>query len=153
MSRKLRSDRCGLSPVLSSLILCGAVLVVGISIWGFAYSAGTTIQWDYFKDMSGKIKTIKERFVIERIAFANYSGENTLHVWIYNFGETPIEMDVYAYRASEILGSNLTGFTVRKDEVVEVLLRLQEPYPGDRLVVHAITREGNVVYESFSIPY
>ena len=43
--------RRGFSSVLTSVIMVGVVLSIGISIWGVTHSAATVMRSDYYDDV------------------------------------------------------------------------------------------------------
>ena len=86
----MRSRR-GVTPVVSSIIMCAVVLVIGTSVWGVASSASSIMQTDYFDEVMESVEKIKERFYVENTGFDNTS-QPTLKIWVLNYGSYKINV-------------------------------------------------------------
>lgn len=148
----LRADRKALSPVIASIILCAAVLMIGLSAWSYTYSVSAFLQTSYFEDVKEQIDAISERFAVEHIAYDNSS--NILYVWVYNYGETNIEVDVYVMGEAEGKNFSETATPIPYGEVLEITVPLQSENltVGDELVVEVVSRRGNFVYKTYVVP-
>ena len=91
----LKRDR-GVSPVIATVIISGVVVAVGGGVWYYAQGASTIIANDYIDGVMDLLHQVKERFTVEYV----YNNSNTLHIWIYNYGEVDIEVDVYVNTTS-----------------------------------------------------
>lgn len=151
MNKSLLKNKKAVSSVVSSIILCASVLVIGTTVWGFACSAGMVLQKDYYREVSKEIDSLRERFIIENVAYDNSTGNNTIHVWVYNYGDVEIEIDVYALRSGEVIGGNLTGIVISSNKIEVVTLTPESIQSGDDLVIKAVSRRGNVAYETYRV--
>lgn len=140
----------GISPVLSSILLTAAALSIGISLWGFALSAGSVLQQDYLQEVNRNIEKVKERFLIEHICFDDSTDQ--LHVWIYNYGKVPISINVYVLKNSTIVGSDLNWTSIGEKEIVEKVIPLESVESSDFIVVEVLSGRGNVAYSEYIIP-
>jgi len=82
-----------LTPVIATMILSAVVIAVGGAIWSFAQGAATVIADDYIDDTFDLLDEVTERFTIEHVS--NNSDGSTLKVWIFNYGDVDIVVDVY----------------------------------------------------------
>lgn len=83
-------SRRGLTPVVSSIIMCAVVLVIGASVWGVASSASSIMQTDYFDEVMESVEKIKERFCVENVGYNDTT--KTLKIWVVNYGEIIINV-------------------------------------------------------------
>ena len=153
MKKGLLKNKSALSIVLSSIILCACVLGIGTAVWAFTYSAGKVLQEDYYEGVGKEIDGLRERFIIEKVAFDNSTGNNALRVWIYNYGTIEIEIDVYAFKNGSVIGEDLTGIAVSGNQIKEVIFTISpgSAQGGDELVIEAVSRRGNIAYEAYRI--
>jgi len=86
-SRKRR----GLSEVMSTIILTGMVITIGVVTWGYASGSTTITAQDYIDGTMEQISYIEERFTIERI----YYKDGELNIFIYNYGPVDVVIDTY----------------------------------------------------------
>jgi len=128
------------SIVISSIILTSVVLAVGGGVWYFSRGASTVIADDYVEGITELIDELSERFIIEHVA------RNATHVrvWVYNYGEVPIVVDVYVDIEGGASGSS-TDVEVASHEVIEVGIELAAT-TGDEVAVKASSRRGNNAY-------
>ena len=87
---RMRNKR-GITPVVSSIILCAVVIVIGASVWGVASSASSIMRSDYFDDVMESVENIKERFYIENIGI-NITSQPSLQIWVLNYGSYRINV-------------------------------------------------------------
>ena len=149
------ANRKALSPVIASIILCSAVLLIGLSAWSYTYSVSAFLQTSYFEDVKKQIDAISERFAVEHIAYDNSS--NILYVWVYNYGEVDIEVDVYVMvEDGAMKGKNFseTATPIPYCEVLEMTVPLQggNLTVSDELVIEVVSRRGNFVYKTYVVP-
>jgi hypothetical protein len=145
MKRKVLADRKGVSPVIASVILCSVVLVVGVSTWSYCYSVSNVLQSNYYEGVKAQIDAVRERFTVEHVAYL----DGKLRVWVYNYGEVNIEVDVYARGAAD--GSNTAGTAVPSRDVVDVVVPLTVK-GGDELSITVMSRRQNFVYATYIVP-
>ena len=144
--RLLISNRKALTPVVASIILCGVVLTVGISVWSLTYSITRSLEDDYYEEVKRRIDAVSERFIVEHISYDNTSG--VLNVWVFNYGEVDVQVDVYVRGDSE--GRNATGFLIPNGQIVAVSVSLAAEV-GDELSITVISRRQNVVYSIYIV--
>ena len=85
-------SRRGLTPVVSSIIMCAVVLVIGVSVWGVASSSSSIMQTDYFEEVMESVEKIKERFCVENVGYNDTT--KTLKIWVVNYGEIDVNVTV-----------------------------------------------------------
>lgn len=151
----LRADKKALSPVVASIILCAAVLMIGLSAWSYTYSVSAFLQTSYYEDVKKQIDAISERFAVEHIAYDNSS--NILYVWVYNYGEVDIEVDVYVMGDAEGKNFSETATPIPHFETLEIVvpvvpLQSENLTAGDELVVEVVSRRQNIVYQTYRVP-
>ncbi len=71
--------------------MCGVVISIGISIWGFTHSAATVMRSDYYDEVMESVYKIKERFAVENIV-VNISAAPSIDVWVLNYGTSDINI-------------------------------------------------------------
>ncbi len=143
--------RIGLSPVISSVILTAAVLTIGGGIWYYALGASNVIADNYVNDTLDLVNDIIERFDIEH---ASYRSDNdSLKVWIYNYCEVDIVVDVYVTANSTI---NLSQFEVEiaSESIGTVSFDFTStPLPSETTVaIKAHSRRQNNAYWTYIVP-
>jgi len=141
----LLSNRKALTPVVATIILCGVVLTIGISVWSFIYAVCNGLQESYYEDIKEQIDTVSERFTVEHIAYSN--GE--LKIWIFNYGKVDIQVDVYV--RGNVEGTNATATSIPAGEIVRIDVSLTAT-GGEELSITVMSRRQNVVYATYVIP-
>lgn len=142
----LLTDKKGLTPVVASVILCGVVLAVSVSVWSFTYTVSSGLQESYYKGIKEQIDAVSERFTVEHIAY--HDGE--LRVWIYNYGDVSIKVDVYV--RGDVEGGNATGTPIPAGETARIDVSLTAS-GGDELSVTIMSRRQNVIYAAYVVPF
>jgi hypothetical protein len=142
------TDKKGLTPVVATIILCGVVLIIGTSVWFLTYSISSGLQTSYYEGVKIQIDRVSERFTIEHVGYDNVT--KTLHVWVYNYGEVDIEVDMYV--KGDIEGSNIGPTSISAEGLVEMTVSFEDYLsPGSELVVEVISRRQNVVYQPYIV--
>lgn len=140
-----KSRKRGTSPVIASVLLSAVVLSVGVSVWFYCQSASTAIANDYVEGVIGLIGEISERFTVERVG---YDGAS-LRVWIYNYGEVGVVVDVYA-DVTSVASDPYIGKEAPSGALVDVYLDLVD-VSGCVVIVKVVSRRGNrVCYRYFA---
>ena len=147
MSRIKRENR-GISPVIASLILAAVVLTIGGVVWAFSQSAMTVAADDYVEGVMDLMEEGAERFTIEHASY--YSQDNTLHVWIFNYGDVDITADVYANVTGGAFKPEM-GNEVTAGTLLEVSISI-EAASGDEVAIKAASRRGNNAYYTYLVP-
>ena len=149
----LLADRKALSPVVASIILCSAVVIIGISVWSFTRNVTNSLQESYYEGVQRDIDKIGERFTVEHVAF-----DGSLHIWVYNYGnfteygDIQIVVDVSVWEYGESLGNGETT-AIPSGDFREITVSL-DPLPsvGSELTVKVSSRRGNDVYQRYVFP-
>jgi len=144
---RLLGNRKALTPVVATIVLCGVVLIVGISVWSFTYSVTRSLEEEYYEGVKRQVDAISERFIVEHISYDNETG--VLNVWVFNYGRVDIQVDVYVRGDAE--GQNATATSISHGEVVRISVPLTVNV-GDELSITVISRRQNVVYATYVIP-
>ena len=142
----LFNDKKALTPVVASIILCGVVLTIGISVWSFTYSVTRSLEEDYYEGVKRQIDAVSERFIVEHVSYDNET--NVLNVWVFNYGKVDIQVDVYVRGDAE--GQNATAVSVPHDQMVRIDVPLLANV-GDELSITVISRRQNVVYATYVV--
>jgi flagellin-like protein len=133
----------GITPVIATIILSAVVIAVGGAVWSYAQGAATVFANDYVNDTFTLLNEVIERFTIEHVC--NNSDRDELYVWIYNYGEVDIVIDLYA-NTSDNKGS-FTGTEISSGEFVKITVSFSPPlYSGDEVAIKAHSRRENNAY-------
>jgi len=84
-------NRRGLTPVVSNILMCAVVLVIGTSVWGVASSSSSIMRSDYFDEVMESVDKIKERFCVENLGI-NIISQPSLQIWVLNYGSNTINI-------------------------------------------------------------
>ena len=147
-------ERKALSPVIATVILSAVVLAIGGSIWSYSAGAATVIANGYVNDTLDLVNEVTERFVIEHVSYD--STPNNLTVWVYNYGDQVITIDLYVTVNSVASGEfeDATLETViGKGETEEIVIELSLSVDtDDEVSLKAHSRRQNNAYETYYIP-
>jgi len=136
--------RRALSPVIATIIISAAVLTIGGGLWSYAQGASTVIAENYVNDTLDLVDEITERFVVEWISCSS-NGE-TLTVWVYNYGDVDIMVDVYvdvddgnsgSFYNKEIVAGTCEDIAVPFEDHLET---------GDEVSIQVYSRRQNSAY-------
>ena len=144
-------SRRAVSPVIATVILSGTVLIIGGAIWAYSIGATSVIATGYVDDTLSMISEIVERFDVEHVQYR--SSNNTLRVWIYNYGDVDVTVDVYVTAKT----------TINKEKFSQIMLSEQVKSvsfdfssnaltTGDDVVIKVYSRRQNIAYSSFVVP-
>jgi len=147
-------ERKALSPVISTVILSAVVLAIGGSIWSYSAGAATVIANGYVNDTLELVNEVTERFVIEHVSYD--STPNDLTVWVYNYGDQVITIDLYvtvnSVASGEFEDSTLET-VIGKGETEEIVIELSLSVDtDDEVSLKAHSRRQNNAYETYYIP-
>lgn len=143
----LKGDNA-LSPIFASIILCSIVLVVGIASWNFVYGVSDYLQTKYFRETQVKIDEISERFVVEHVSYN--AAQDILRVWVYNYGNVNITVNIYVYKGGSCLGQNETNTAVPSKGFLNINVSASA-LEGSIITVEAVSGRQNFVYESLNV--
>jgi len=137
--------RRALSPVISTIILSAVVLTIGGGLWAYAEGASTIIAEDYVNDTLELVDEITERFVVEWVC--NSSNGDTLKIWVYNYGDVDIVVDVYIDVDDENNGTTLSTEIIAGTCVkIEVSFAGDPLQTGDEVSIKVYSRRQNSAY-------
>ena len=141
--------RRGISPVISEIMLTAAVLTVGGGVWYYSISYCTVTTDSYIDETIELMSVAIERYAVEQV-FPDFDT-NELNVWVNNYGEVDITVDVY------IDSNNRTGFVggvqIPKGEVINIPIDFSDD-PFELYEVFQIkiySRRQNVAYYSYTV--
>jgi len=139
--RERLNERRAITPVISALILSAVVLTVGGIVWAYSQGAMTISAEDYAESVINMTDTISERFIVEHVSY----DETHLYIWVYNYGDVGIEVNV-------TYPENLIGWTevLSKDlEKIDIGIVLS---PNTEVGINVESRRGNDVYYRYVVP-
>ncbi len=145
-SRRLMRSKRGITPVVATIILSAVVIAVGGAVWSYSQGAATVIANDYVNSTMTLLNEIIERFTVEHVSYET----GILHVWIYNYGDVDIVLDIYANATGGVFSSSL-GNTVSSKTIrcVNVSITLNS---GDEVAIKVHSRRQNNVYYTYYVP-
>jgi archaellum component FlaF (FlaF/FlaG flagellin family) len=133
------------SSLLTAVILCATVLVIGGAVWAFANNSSSLMGNNYFDEVNEQVDKARERFMVENIEPMNAS---CLRVWVYNYGDIGVNVTTHVFRNGSNIGQ-LTGQFVKGGEMNELDIPVQTLAKGDELVVKVISVRGSTENESY----
>ena len=145
----------GVSPVIATIILSAAVITIGASVWNYSQGAATVIANDYVNGTLSLLNEVTERFTIEHAS--NNSNGNVLYVWVYNYGDVNIVVDVYV-NASHVVNATYISYTfstnitnsVVSEGLVKIEISQSNPLTlGDTVSIKVHSRRQNNVYYKY----
>ncbi|MBU0598712.1 hypothetical protein KKF61_07070 [Patescibacteria group bacterium] len=150
--RERLKERKAITPVISALILSAVVLTVGGVVWAFSQGAMTISAEDYAESVIEMTATISERFIIEHVYYELDAGPDLhmLHVFVYNYGEVDIVVDVYADVDEGESGSS-TNYEIPSGAFETAKISLT-PSSGKEVAIKVVSRRGNNVYYRYIMP-
>lgn len=143
--------RMGLTPVISAVILTAAVLTIGGGLWYYAIGATSVIADKYANDTLSLVDDIIERYDIEH---ARYRSQNdSLKVWIYNYGEVDIIVDVYV-TANSTINKSQFGVEISSGSIGTVSFNFtSSPLISQTdVAIKAHSRRQNNAYWTYFVP-
>ena len=147
--------RRALSPVIATIILSAVVIAIGGAIWSYASGASIVIANDYVNGTMDLKNEIVERFIVEHAT--NTSDGSNMSIWVYNYGDVDIIVDVYA-NASRVNSSTYSfssNFTipVTSGSLVEIEIHFSvgSLELGDSVAVKVHSRRQNNAYYKYYV--
>lgn len=149
----LIKNRRGVSPIISSVILSAVVIAIGASVWSVTDSAASVMQNDYYEGVMESVENIKERFYIENIGYSN-SSEPKLEIWIYNYGEMDIVIELIRLKGAGSISTQLIGTPLSVREIIGIDVTSSEfsLTSGLSVSIEVKSLRGNKAYASILIP-
>jgi flagellin-like protein len=138
-------NRRALSPVIATIILSAVVLTIGGGLWAFAQGTSTIIAEDYVNGTLSLVDEITERFVVEWVF--NSSNCDTLSVWVYNYGDVDLVVDVYIDVDDGNNGTTLGTEIIAGDYAeIDVSFAGDPLQKGDEVSIKVYSRRQNSAY-------
>ena len=136
-----------LTPVIASMILSAVVIAVGGAIWSYAQGASIVTANSYINETFTLLGEVTERFNIEHVS--NNSDGSTLMIWIFNYGEVGIVVDVYV-NSTTYFNSTLE-WELETEEIVRVDVDLSSSplTRGQEVSIKAHSRRQNNDYYTY----
>lgn len=151
MSGKVLKNRKrrGLTPVISVIILSAVVIAVGGAVWAYSQGASTVIANDYVDGTMDLMNEVTERFIVEHVS--NSSNGDALYIYVYNYGDVDIVVDVYA-NATYTFCSDL-NYSIASGDVIKIELSFSScPLDeGDEVAVKIHSRRQNNAYYKYYV--
>lgn len=139
-----------MSPVIATVILAGCVLTIGGIIWSYSLGVTTVTAEIYVNDTMDMLHEMQERFDVEHVRYN--TNNDTLLVWVYNYGEVEIMIDVYPTINSELHEASANN-KIEAGETKKVLFLFTSPLvPQDQVILKLYSRRQNVAYYTYYIP-
>jgi flagellin-like protein len=117
MKPRIFRSRRGFSETISSVILTAVVISIGLATWQFAKGSTALIAQDYTNGVMAQTDDFLERYCINKIHYDE--ANNTLYLYIYNYGSITITVDSYISLSSGPSYSSI-GVTIPPNHLVDV---------------------------------
>jgi len=149
--RERLKERRAISPVISVIMLSVVVLAVGGAIWSFSQGAMTITAEDYVEAMVNMTDTISERFIVENVVYDTTT--DILSIWVFNYGDVDIVVDVYAEVDEGESGSRknyeIPSGAFKTAEINEITLVNSS---GKEVAIKIVSRRGNNAFYRYVMP-
>jgi hypothetical protein len=145
---KVLNSRKGISPVISEIILAAAVLTVGSAVWYFSLGYCSITSDYYISDTLELLNTVIERYTVEKVS--NNTDGTSLKIWINNYGEIPIIVDVYAYTANKSGSSFNITIPSGALKMVNIDFSTQPLELGEMVKIKVYSWRQNIVYSDYT---
>jgi flagellin-like protein len=151
-SRSSFTNRRGISPVIATIILSAVVVTVGGAVWSYAQGAASVMASDYVNSTMSIMKEVTERFIVEHVS--NNTSGTSLYVWIDNYGDVDITVDVYANVTSSGIcySTNLNNpLEIAARGFAKATINI-EATGGDEIAIKVYSRRQNNAYFKYYMP-
>lgn len=148
--RRRKHSGHGVSPVIATIILSAAVITIGAAVWNYSQGAATVIANDYVNGTLSLLNEVIERFKIEHVC--NNSDRSLLYVWIYNYGEVDIVIDLYANSTDEYGSTFETAISSGDLAKITVSFAGNPLESGDEVAIKTHSRRQNNAYYKYYVP-
>jgi flagellin-like protein len=134
----------GVSEIVATVLMIMIVAAVGFSI--FLYGLGFFTASTSARDLATQtgIATLRERFIIVESYF-NLTG-NTVSVWVYNYGETNVQISSVYLNATTI--SPPASVFIEPTKVVRLDYTVPGVVAGQSQLIRVVSSLGNY-YENY----
>ncbi len=147
--RRLKVRR-GFSEIIASVILTAVVLTIGGTIWFYSQSATTVMTDTYIDATMETLNEVIERFAVEHVS--NNTLRTQLYVWVYNYGDVPITIDVYATIDGSVYHTDLDNpLTIDSKDYAQTTLSITAS-SGSEITIKAYSRRQNHAYYTYYMP-
>jgi len=143
-------NRKGLSPVIATIILSGVVLAVGGAVWSFSLGAAANVSEDYVNDTLDMVNEVIERFTVEHVSYN--ATTHTLNVWIYNYGDVKVKVDLYADSDTESSTMFDTSIETQTSVKVPIDFSGNPLESNDEVSITVYSRRQNFAYYTYYVP-
>jgi FlaG/FlaF family flagellin (archaellin) len=147
----MSNKRRALSPVIATVILAGVVLTIGGAIWSYSLGAATVTAEAYVSDTMSLLYEMQERFDVEHVVYD--ATNDVLKVWVYNYGEVNVTVDIYVTLGSTIAESTENHLIEAYNTTrIEVDFSLNPLLSQDQVAIKVYSRRQNIAYQMFYVP-
>lgn len=155
--RKLVTEKRGLSPIISTVMLTGFILVLGLGVITWANAQAASSSSEYAETVDSNLKQIQEEIIFE---YAHYNASNhELAIYVMNSGEsenvavtTVIVSNSSWYEVlSDIQLRNLSGEVIQDlDDLGEGYFKLQLALESETVYkIRIVTERGRSFETTF----
>lgn len=146
---QVRNRRKAISPVVSTIILSAAVIVVGGSIWNYAHGASSVVASNYVNDTMDLVAQVTERFIVENVS--NNTDCTVLTICIYNYGNFKIKADVYVSIDGNLYTSDFNNPVIIEPGYRAKLRINITAEKGDSIGIQVHSRRQNDAYFTYEV--
>lgn len=141
--------RKGLSPVISQIILAATVLTVGGGVWYFSLGYCSITTDSYIDETIELMSVSTERFTVERVY--NNSDGSTLTIWVNNYGDVDITVNVYADSYDRNESTFDIHITSEKMKQITIDFSADPMYRYENFQIKVHSRRQNIAYNSYTV--
>lgn len=137
----------GVSEIVATVLMIMIVTAIGFAI--FLYGLGFFTASTSARDQATQtgIATLRERFVIVDTKFN--ATDNTVTVWVYNYGETNVRMaSVYLNATQLTITTPPAPVSINPTDVVKIVCSTSGVAPGASQLIRVVSSLGNF-YENY----
>ncbi|MEM3715468.1 MAG: hypothetical protein QW128_00700 [Thermoprotei archaeon] len=131
----------GISEIISSMMILGLAVVLGIIIYTYALSVFTTTTSSFGSIASGEISRLKERFIIDN-AWVMKNG--TVILSVYNYGDVGVNI-VHVYVNETLVTSSKPSLPLYLSPGGKAFIRFVLPVYGNVYMFSVESENGNSV--------
>ena len=141
-------SRKALSPVIATVIMAGVVLTIGGAIWSYSLGAASITADIYVNDTLDMLYEMQERFDVEHAVY-NFDND-TLRLWIYNYGEVDVIIDVYITINGEDSESTTNHQIIAGEcKKIQIDFSLDPITTQETVAIKIYSRRQNVAYYTY----
>ncbi len=149
MRQRIKCRR-GVSEVITSVMLTAVVLTVGGAIWFYSQSATSVMADTYIDETMETLEEVIERFTVEHVS--NNTAGSILYVWVYNYGDVSINVDVYATVNGVSYHTDLDNpLTIDSKDDAQAAISITAQ-SGDEVTIKVYSRRQSHAYYTYYMP-